>query len=166
METKVTTHITQGLLISLVLILISITAYITGQDQASWARWIGNIILFGGVLASCIVYANQLNNNVTFGNVFAHGFKVSAVVTCLMIVFMVLFVLFMPDIKEKAMEAARAKMVQQGQSEETIQMGLNITSKFFYAFIIGAILVIYLFIGVIASLIGAAGRKEKPNQPI
>ena len=165
MEKKVTSHIVKGLIISLIIILISIVAYIMGQDQSSWQKWLSNIVLFGGVIISCIIYSNELNNNVTFGNVFAHGFKVSAVVTCIIIIFSVLFILIMPDIKEKAIEAARLKMQQQGQSEQTIQTALDITNRFLYVFVIAAILFFYLLIGLFGALIGAAVAKKNPSNP-
>jgi hypothetical protein len=165
METKVTSPVLKGLLIALLLIVISVVSYATNQSDASWNKWASNIILLGGIIVSCIIYANQNNGNVTFGNVFANGFKTGAVVTCLMIVFTVLFITLKPEIKELAMEKAREGMAQkQNVSEADAEKGMEIMSKFFYPIMIGAILLMDLVMSVIGALIGAAVAKKNPNQ--
>jgi uncharacterized membrane protein len=164
METKVTSPVIKGLLIALVLILISVAAFATGQNDSSWSQWGSTLLLCGGVIASCIIYANQMNHNVTFGNVFAHGFKTGAVVTCIVIVFTVVFILLKPEIKEMAMEKARAEMEKnKNASEADIQKGVDIMKSFFYVITIGFILVMDLVISLISALIGAAVAKKNPN---
>ena len=165
-EQKPISPVMKGVIISLLLIVLSLIAYFTGQDTASWNRWLGNIILFGGILWACISYGKQMNNNVTFGNVFAHGFKVSSIVTLFLIFFTVIFFLVFPDIKEKALDIARAEMEKSGKmSEEEIDQGIAISRKFFYVFTIGVLMFAYMIIGTIASLIGAAITKKDPRPP-
>jgi hypothetical protein len=165
-EQKPISPIMKGVIISLLLIVISLIAYFTGQEAASWNRWLGNLILFGGILWACISYGRQLNNNVTFGNVFAHGFKVSAIVTLISIFFTIIFFLIFPEIKEKALDAARTEMEKGGNmSDEQIDQGIALTRKFFYVFTIGILMFAYMIVGVIASLIGAAITKKDPRPP-
>ena len=165
-EQKPISPIMKGVIISLLLIVLSMIAYFTGQETASWNRWLGNIILCGGILWACITYGKQLNNNVTFGNVFAHGFKVSAIVTIFLILFSIIFFLLFPEVKEKALEIARADMEKRGNiSEEQIEQGIAITRKFFFVFTIGVLMFVYMIIGTIASLIGAAVTKKDPRPP-
>ena len=166
MEQKVTSHIVKGLVISLILLVISLTAHFTDQSQSTWGKWAPSIILCAGVIWACLNYAKQMNHNVTFGNVFAHGFKVSAVVTVFSIIFSVVFLLLMPEVKEKAIETARQQMEEGGKmSSDQIEQAMGMTDRLFYVFLIGGIILIYLIIGLISSLIGAAVAKKDPRAP-
>jgi hypothetical protein len=81
-----------------------------------------------------------------------------------MIIFTFLFIYLFPDIKEKGLEAARKGMVEKNMTQEQITQAMGFTQKFFMVFVIGAILVFYLFFGAIASLIGAGVTKKNPVQ--
>ena len=165
-EQKPISPVMKGVIISLLLIVVSMIAYFTGQETAGWNRWLGNIILFAGILWACISYGKQLNNNVTFGNVFSHGFKVSAIVTIFLIIFSIIFFLLLPEVKEKALQAARTEMEKGGKmQEEQIEQAIAMASKFFFVFTIGGLMFIYMVIGTIASLIGAAVTKKDPRPP-
>lgn len=165
MEKQITSHLVKGLILSLILIVISLVANFTGQQQASWAQWAGNLILLAGVIVSCITYANQMDNYVTFGNVFAHGFKTSVVTACLVIVFTVAFLLLSPEVKEEALEKARQEMIKNGTPDEAIDKGIAITKKYFFVFTIAVIIFFYLLIGLVGSLLGAAISKKKEVDP-
>ena len=166
MEQKPISPLLKGVIISLLLITVSLVAYFTGQDTASWNRWLCNLLLLGGIIWSCISYGKQLNNNVTFGNVFAHGFKVSSIVTLISILFTLIFFLVFPEIKEKALDLARIEMEKSGNmSDEQIEQGIGLTRKFFYVFTIGVLIFAYMIVGTIASLIGAAVTKKQPRPP-
>ncbi len=166
MEQKPISPLLKGVIISLLLITVSLVAYFTGQDTASWNRWLSNLLLLGGIIWSCISYGKQLDNNVTFGNVFAHGFKVSSIVTLISILFTILFFLVFPEIKEKALDLARTEMEKSGNmSDEQIEQGIGLTRKFFYVFTIGVLIFAYMIVGTIASLIGAAVTKKQPRPP-
>ncbi len=160
------TAIQKGLIISGFLIVLSTSIYFLGLQTEKWAQWVSYIILMGGVLWACISYGKENDNNVSFGNVFAHGFKVSAIITCMMIISSTLFIFLFPEIKENAIEIARAEMEKNPQiTEEQIEMALSMTQKWFMAFMIGGILLAYLIFGCIASLIGGAVTKKNPSNP-
>src|SRR3954463_6897513 len=91
-EKKVMTHVQKGLLVSLILIVLGIAAYFGGFDTQSWYRWIPLLILLVAIIWACIYYSSQMNHQVTFGNVFSHGFKTSAVITIILIVWGILSV--------------------------------------------------------------------------
>jgi hypothetical protein len=167
-QQKIMTHITKGLIIGLLAIIIGIAGYLGGIDQQSWFKWISTIIICIGVIWACIYYAQQLDGRVTFGNVFAHGFKTSVVVALLVVVYFVLAVtVIFPEMKDKAMEAGRQQMESAGKySEEQINQGLEIAKKFFTIFGVAGILLGTLIAGAIAALIGAAVAKKKPVNPL
>ncbi|HEV2830736.1 MAG TPA: DUF4199 domain-containing protein, partial [Hanamia sp.] len=105
------------------------------------------------------------NYNATFGNYFSHGFKVAALVTAIMIIYFIIFILLFPEFKEKAIDEARKSMQEKNNlNEEQIKAGLDMTRKFFMAFLIGGTLVGYLFFGALSALIGAALTKKEPNK--
>jgi hypothetical protein len=163
-QPKVTSNVTKGLIISGLLIIISLIVHFTKSQDQAWAKWLGNIVLFGGIIGSCIVYSKELNGNVTYGNVFAHGFKVTAVVTIISILFTIIFVLLLPEIKTHALDVAREQMEAQGKMESAdIERALELAGKLFYVFLIGGLLIAYMIIGLIASAIGAAVAKKNPN---
>jgi hypothetical protein len=166
MEKRPMSHFTKGLIISLILIVLSIISYILEQDQASWRTWAMNIILLGGIIWACITYGRQKDHNVTFGEVFGHGFKVTGIITLITILFTIIFVLVFPEIKEKSIDMARQEMEKNPQvTDAQLEQALDLTRRMFYIFLIGGIVFLYLVIGAIASLIGAAVTKKNPVSP-
>jgi hypothetical protein len=113
------------------------------------------------------MYANENNNNVTFGNIFAHGFKTTSVIIVITVVyvFLSLKVLF-PEMPEKILDIARKKMAENPQmTDEMIEQGIGMTKKFLLPFAIGGAIIGTAFMGVIASLIGAGIAKKNPIDP-
>ena len=164
MEQKITTPAVKGLLISLVMIIFGIIVYFAGQIENQGLSSLQYVILFGGIIWSCITYAKQMNGNVTFGNVFGHGFKTTAAIAAIMAVYTFISVKFLfPDIVDKSIEAARKNMQEQNLSDSQMQTALDITRKFFLPFAIGGLLLFFAIAGCIASLIGAAVAKKNPQ---
>jgi NADH:ubiquinone oxidoreductase subunit 6 (subunit J) len=167
MEPKITSHITKGLIISLILVVLDLIAGFANFKFATWFRWIPTLILVGSIIWACINYGSQLNNNVTFGNVFTHGFKTTAVIACIVTVFTVLSLLVIfPETKDIALDQARKQMEAKGNMpEETIDKAIEMTKKFFLPFAIAGAVFGTIIVGAIASLIGAGITKKNPPSP-
>lgn len=166
MEKKPTSHLTKGLIISLITIVISTVAYFMGQQNSGWVQFAQTAVLLGGIIWACITYGRERNNQVTFGNVFGHGFKVTAVITCITLVFTILFMLIFPEMKAQALENSRLEMEKNPKFDESsIEQGIAMVDRMFYIFLIGGIILMYLIIGAVASLIGAAVTKKTPVTP-
>ena len=166
METKITSPAIKGIMLSLILIVFSLVVQFMNMSQNKGLSAIGIILFFGGIIWSCIFYSKQMNANVTFGNVFTDGFKTSAAVAAIMIVFTVISLkLLFPESIDKALEEVQANMSKQNLSDDQIESGLNMTKKFFIPFAIGGAIIMYLLFGAIASLIGAAIAKKNPTGP-
>lgn len=166
MENKVTTPVVKGLIISLCIIVYSLILYFTDQYMNKSLGYVQYAIILGGVIWACIIYANQMNNNVTFGNVFAHGFKTTAVFTVITVLYTALaFKVLFPEMQDKILEQTVAEMQKKNLSQDQIDQAMTITNKFFFTFAIAGILVFNVFLGTIASLIGAAVAKKNPTDP-
>ncbi|QJB30648.1 DUF4199 domain-containing protein [Chitinophaga oryzae] len=151
-----------GLIISAILVVLSVLFYILNLNQERWAQWVGVAVMFVGIVITCINYAKINDGYVTFGNVFANGFKATMIITVITVIFSVIMLMIFPDIKDKAIEVSRAEMEKKGASEDQIEMGINFTKKFFLVFMVVGGLVFSLFFGAIASLVGAAAAQKKP----
>lgn len=167
MEKKVTSPFLTALILTLVLFVLDIVAGFAHFKFATWYRWLPAIILFVIVLLACVNYASQKNGDVTFGNVFSFGFKVSAITGCLAVITFLLSVyLIFPDTRDQVLDQARTQMEKQGNlSEEQINAALDITRKFFLPFGIAGAVIFTIIVGAIGSLIGAAIAKKNPQSP-
>jgi hypothetical protein len=167
-ENKIMSHIIKGALISLIVIVLGIAGYFSGIAMQGWFNWAVNGILFIAIIIACIHYANQKNGFVTFGNVFSHGFKTTAVAAVILVVYTLLSLgLLFPEIKDKAIEMTQQSMEERGNmSDEQIEQALGFTRKYFMAFAIFGTLIGTVVFGCIASLIGAAFAKKKPVNPL
>lgn len=165
MEQKLTPPWTKGLIISLVLIVYGLILYFTGQSQNKSLGWVQMALLIAGLIYSCIQFAKQKEGNVTFGNVFAHGFKTTAAVIVIMVIYTVISLKFLfPDMVEMGLTQARVEMEKKGNlSESEIENGLQMVKKFFLPFAIGGIVFGFGILGAIGSLIGAGVAKKNPN---
>ena len=163
MEPKITTPLTKAIIISLVIIAISMATAFLNQKVNGSFQWLGYVIFLAGIILSITYYGKQVDHQSTFGNYFAHGFKVAAIVTIIMIFYIVIFMSIFPEFKEKAFEEARKGMENKNLSEEQMDKALDITKRFFTVLLIGGTLVYYLFMGVISALIGAAITKKNPD---
>ena len=107
-EQKVMSHFIKGILISLIVIILGIIGYFAGLSMEPWFSWSVNGILFIAIIVACVHYANQKDGLVTFGNVFSHGFKTSAIIALIMVAYTLLsLTVLFPDMKEKALLAQR-----------------------------------------------------------
>lgn len=165
METKQTTPAMQGLIIALILIAFGLITHFAGLSTMKSLGYIQYAILGGGLIWCCITYAKQNDGNVTFGNTFAHGFKVTAAATGIFAVYTFLALKFItPEIVDIALDQARTAMLEQKKmSDSDINDAINMSRKFFMPFAIAGIIVMFLIFGCIFSLIGAAVAKKNPN---
>jgi uncharacterized protein DUF4199 len=164
MQQTVTTSMTKGIVLSLILIVIALATYFLNMNQSSALQYVSYVVFIAGIIWSVVSYGKQVDHNATFGNYFSHGFKTAATVTAIMVIYVIIFVTLFPDMKEKAMEAARKSMEAKGNlTQEQISQGLALTQKFFTVFLIAGTLVGFLIFGAIASLISAGITKKNPR---
>ena len=166
-ETKIMSPQIKGLLIALIVIILGIAGYFTGLGFSTWYNWVVNAIMFAAIIIACVHFANQKQGYVTFGNVFLHGFKISAVITVIMLVYTILaFTVLFPDMKEKIFEMQATQMEKRGLDDDKMEQATNAMKNFFWPITIGVTIFGTLIWGSIASLIGAAVAKKKKINPL
>src|SRR4030095_10235796 len=126
-ENKVTSHVVKGLIIALILIVITLVVQFMGIKRDSWpVQVLSTCILVGGIIWSCWFYGKQKDNFVTFGNLFGHGFKTTAVAAIIIVLFLIIFFLAFPQFKEEAMEQSRQQMEESGKmSDDQIEKAMD-----------------------------------------
>jgi len=167
METKVTTPQIKGLIIALILIIYSIIIYLVDDLQHPELAYIQYVFFLGGIIWACISYAKQLNANVTFGNVFAHGFKTTLVITAIVLIYTILsFKVLFPEMVDKSIEMTRQKMEASGKATDSqIEQQITMMKDHFTLFAVVGVVIGSAILGLISSLIGAAIAKKKPQDP-
>jgi hypothetical protein len=165
MEKQVTSHIVKGVILSTISIAIAVIVYVFNLYEMSALSYANYAIFLGGLIYGAILYANQNGNNVSFGNVFAHGFKTTAVVIVITTVYTFLAVKFLfPDMVDKTIEIARKKMSENPKmTDEMIEQAVAMTRKFFLPFAIGGTVIGTGILGAIGAAIGAGVAKKNPN---
>ena len=165
-EKKPVSHIVAGLTIAAILVVYSILLNYMDLSQNQSMGWLSYIILVGGLILFINLYGKAKNHQVTFGNLFSYGFKATAIITLIMIAFIIIFFLAFPEFKDKIVEAAREGMEKQGKmTDDQIDQGLEMFERNFILFSAGGALFMYLILGAIGSLIGAAITKKQPRNP-
>ncbi len=164
MQSKPTSAVTKGIIISLILIVITLISFFLDLDPKSGLQYVGYIIFLGGIIWGILNYAKQVDYNATFGKYFVHGFSITAIVTVFMVIFIILLLVFYPDMKTKALEKVSEELQKQSTlTPDQRNMQMDITKRFFTPMLVGMTLLGYIFFGVIASLIGAAVAKKNPR---
>lgn len=167
MENKVTTPQVKGFVISLILIIYGLIIYFVDgmkHPELSYAQY---VIFLGGIIWACISYSKQLNANITFGNLFAHGFKTTAVVTVIVLIYTILaFKVLFPDMVDKSIEVTKQKMEADGKATDSqIEQTVSMMKDHFTLFAVISVIVGFAIMGAISSLIGAAVAKKQPRDP-
>lgn len=165
METKVTSHIIKGLILSIISIAFSIIVYVFNLYEMQSISYLNYGIFIVGLIYGAILFSNENKNQVTFGNVFAHGFKTTAVVIVITVLYTVIaFKFLFPDMLDKVLEMSRKKMLKNPKmTDEMIEQAMTMTKKYFLPFAIGGTIIATGFLGLIGSLIGAAVAKKSTN---
>lgn len=163
METKPATPARKGSIIALALIILSVVIYFTNQYGNRNLRYLQYAIVFVGILLSSMYYAKQMDGNITFGNVFAEGFKTTAVVIVLLAIYTIISLkLVFPGMVDKMVDAARQEAQSQGQASlDEFNKSAVTMKEFMVPITIGFTIVSIGVSGAVAALAGAAFSNKK-----
>jgi Protein of unknown function (DUF4199) len=165
MEKKITSRITKGVIIVCILIALDLVLQKLYNPVPDGLRYMpGLAIVFAGVLAGCIIYSKQSGGKLSFGDVFSHGFRTTAVIAFLMAVYTFIAVKFIyPAPGPAEMEAAVKAIEQRGNTlhEEAKQLAEQAAKNRWIIYVSVSIFA-SLIPGLIGSLMGAViARKNQ-----
>lgn len=154
---KPTSHILKGIIIAVVMMALNFTAQKVTQLPPVF-MYLPTLVLVAGVIFSCIIYKKQSAPQPTFGDVFAHGFRTTAVVTLLMAVYMfIISKLAYPHTSEADIQVAMKSFEQMGnvmpaEARRMAEEGV----KRAWIFDVSGTIFTTLVCGLVGSLIGGA----------
>lgn len=157
------TYLNYGVITGVILIMLFVLYYVFALYTNKALGWIPTLVFLVLIVLAQVNHAKALNGNITYGNLFATGFKTACASIAIYVVFLILFSLFVPSYKDQMMEVSRQAMVKKGLTSDQINAGMAIGKRFFTVSLIGGTIIIELIFGVIASLIGAAIAKKNPQ---
>ncbi|MBC7904666.1 MAG: DUF4199 domain-containing protein [Gemmatimonadaceae bacterium] len=164
MEPKFTSHIVKGLIIAAILVVLDLVARKSGvRVDESFIKWLPGTIMILGFTFSGWYYAKQLDGQVSFGTVFAHGFKTAAVTICMLALYTWISVKFLyPEFAEEtfknaAEQLAKEKNIMPGE----VQAKATEAAKKAWILAVSGVLFLGLIFGLIGASLGAAIAKKK-----
>lgn len=158
------THIQFGILAAAIGIVLFLVYYLLDIPQRGWEGYIPSLVFVGIIITAQFSHAKALEGNITYGNLFASGFKTAAVTTCITVLFYIILLLVYPPYKAHMLELSRQQLASKGTlSADQIDTAMKMTSRFFGVFVVGGAVFGSLLVGCIGSLIGAALPKKNPK---
>lgn len=164
-QKKTLSNVNAALLLFLFMVVLTIVSNFWGLQANTQLRWVTYLIIVGGIIAVVIKYGKDRDNNVTFGNLFAYGFKTIAITTALFLVFSVLFYLIFPEYKAQLLEIARENAMKNvtPDNKDQLEKSVQLMDRFFWPGLIAGLMFSFAILGAIGSLIGAAIAKKEPD---
>lgn len=156
-------YLNYGIITGLILIVLFVLYYVFALYTNTKLGLIPIVIFAALIIYTQIKYAKSLDGDITYGNLFAAGFKATCAATAIYLVFLIIFLWLVPDYKTSMMDFQRQSMVSKGLTDAQVEAGMGFVKKSFNIMAIGGGLLGNLLIGVIASLIGAAIAKKNPK---
>lgn len=156
-------YLNYGIITGVIMIVIFVIYYVFGLYTDRKLGLLPIPIFMALIIYTQIKYAKSLDGDITYGNLFAAGFKATCAATAIYLVFLILFLWLVPDYKTNILEIQRQAMASKGLADAQIDAGIAFAKKSFNVFAIGGGLLVNIVLGLIASLIGAAIAKKNPR---
>ena len=156
-------YLAKGLLLSLILIVVDLIGGFANIRFETWFRWLPSILAIGILITFCIQFGKREAGGVTFGQVFGYGFKISLIVSILMVVYsLVSFAFIFPELTDQILAKTRTDLQAAGKlTDDQIDTQVAMTKKFMQPGIRSIFFfLVSLFFYTIGSLLGAAFTKK------
>lgn len=154
-------HVKYGLTAALVLIILFLVQWFAKIPFDHPAFSFIPRLCYAAIIFACVLNFSKLNEgNASFGELFGNGFRATAVTTVIFALFFILFLQFVPEAKTAIVDF----MLTQGPNAadaQAVEESRKFVNNRFVVFVLAGIIFLNLFIGIIASLIGAAFAKKK-----
>jgi len=164
MEQKtVTSHLIKGLIIAVVLMALDYFVRSKGGVNLPFIlQLLPTLLMLAGIIGSCLLYGSQTGGQMPRGDIFAHGFKTSVMVSLLKAVYTFIIVKYVfPHTMAEMEEGIKIMMKQGNMLEPEARSVAENSIKKAWIFDVGGAIFGSLIPGVVGSFIGAAFAKKK-----
>lgn len=157
-----------GVYLAIVLILISVIFYVTGNSFSKMAQYSSYAIFVAGILWGQISYKKELGGFSTYGQAFLAGLLTMAFASIISSIYTyLLYTVIDPTLQEQLRLYSEEQLMAKGYPEEQMEMALEMTAKFQTP----TMMVVFgifggAFIGAIISLITAIFIKKNPSDEV
>ncbi len=159
-------HIPYGLISGIAMVIVGVSIYLAGFAFVKGMQYVAYLPLLVGVILNGMAFSKANDGYVTFGNIFGSCFKMSMIVTIVMVAWGLLSLYILPEMKDKAIEMARAEMAKNpNMTDEMMDMSINMMKKYYNVFMVAGSVFGSLVAGAIFSLIAAAIAPKKGERP-
>lgn len=165
MKNKTLSNVNAALIVFILMVIYTLVISFGGYQSNTKLPWISYLIIIIGIMTLVIKYGKDMQNNVTFGNLFAYGFKTTAILIIFFIAFTVLFYLVLPEYKATLLDIMKQNALKNAtpDNKEQMEKGVEMMQRFFWVGMIAGILILFAILGAIGSVIGAAVSKKSPE---
>lgn len=163
MENKTLSNAKAAFIIFILMVIYTLVISFGGFQSNTKLPWISYIIIIIGIMMLVIKYGKDLQNSVTFGNLFAYGFKTVATLIIFYVAFTIIFYLIFPEYKMRLLDIMKENALKTAtpDNQEQVAKGIDIMHRFFWVAMIAGIIISFAILGVVGSLLGAAFSKRK-----
>lgn len=158
--TVMSTGLRYGFILTAISIIYMLVLIAVGSSpfEQDWKGYVNFIFVIGVFVMAHKYFKENGDSYMSYGQGFGITFMVTLVSTILGMIFSYIYIKFVdPTILEMVWEKAEADMIEKGQSEETIEIGLEWGRKLFWIFyLIGS-----LFWGAVLGLIVTIFTQKK-----
>jgi len=159
--------ILNGLYLGIVLILISVVYYVTGNTFAKSSQWVSYAVMIIGIIWAQINYKKTIGGTMNYGEALGVGILTMIIASTISSIYsFLLYSVIDPSLLEQLRLFTEEQIIKQGKvPEEQIDMAVEWATKFqkpVFMFIGGAIG--GTFVGLIISLITSIFTQKKPTE--
>ena len=161
--------LTTGVYIAIVMILLSVVFYVTGNPFSKVSQYLTYPIMIGGVIWAQLNYKKALGGTLTYGQGVASGVLALTFASLISSIYsFVLFKFIDPSLTEQLRIFTEEQIIKQGRvPEEQLEMAVNMATKFqtpTMMLILGPLG--GAFMGLIISLITSIFMKKNPSDEV
>ena len=158
-----------GVYIAIIMILLSVVFYVTGNPFSKVSQYLTYPIMIGGVIWAQLNYRNVLGGTLTYGQGVASGVLALTFASLISSIYsFVLFKFIDPSLTEQLRIFTEEQIIKQGRvPEEQLEMAVNMATKFqtpTMMLILGPLG--GAFMGLIISLITSIFMKKNPSDEV
>ena len=157
-----------GLYLAIVLILISVVFYVTGNTFSKAAQYLSYPIMILGIIYGQINYKKALGGTLTYGQALGAGVLTMVFASVISSIYTyLLYTVIDPSLIEQMRNFTEETLIRKGIPEEQMQMSLDMATKFQTPTML-VVMGIFggAFIGLIISLITGIFTKKNPSDEV